>query len=1295
MSNLPAIEAFPVQGSAVSQRWSSWKQRLEYYLAAANITDTKQRRALLLHLSGIEVQELFQTLDNTGEDYDAAIKVLDEQFLVKKNIAFERHVFRQTMQNVGESIDNYVMRLKSMVKSCEFDKYSNDEAIKDQLIDKCTSKRLRRSLLKEPNLTLEKAREIARIMEATEEQAAAIEENSTIAVNAIQCSNDKEETINMSQQRSRYKRSGVKCNGCGRFGHSSGSDNCPAAGQECFKCGKSNHFARFCRGVQRQSQTRGNRTAISNISRNQDPYDDDDVNVIFSVRNGLADAVVKIDDDEVTMMIDSGATVNIIDKKTFSKITKRNLSSIQTKVFTYGANEPLSLLGAFNAVVSFKNMRVPTRILVAESDSAGCLLSRQTATQLKLLHLASAVKSENPIADKLREKYSSVFSGVGKLKEFQLEIPVDKNVQPVVQPERRLPYALREKVNEKLNELLEADIIEPVRGPTPWVSPLVVVPKPNGEVRVCVDMRRVNKAVMRSRYPIPTVQDTLLKMNGAQVFSKIDLKWGYHQIELAESSRSVTTFRCHKGLFQYKRLLFGISCASELYQYAVQQALEGCKNVVNIADDIIVYGSNEQEHDVNLEAVMQRLQEKGLTVNSSKCLFKASEISFFGFKVSAQGVRAEESKIQAVKDFKEPSNVGEIRSFLGIVNFLSKFVPNLATEAEPIRRLTRQGTPWRWGYEQQRAFCNLKDRIADGRTLAHFDPGAKTILTVDASPVGVGALLAQETKQGIKPIAYASRTLTSVERKYSQTEREALAVVWGCEKFHLYLSGIDFEIHTDHKALEFIYSDKGKVPARIERWVLRLQCYRFIVRHIAGVSNPADILSRQPLPIKTGEGEEELYVNFVLANAVPKAITLQEIQDASLQDDVIVNVITWLQGNKVQQAGVPREYSMIKTELCAKNGILMRGHRIVVPAKLQQRILSIAHESHQGIVKTKQLLRTKVWWPGIDKAVEQMISKCLACQSVSDAPRREPLQPTLMPSRVWDVLHIDLFGPLRTGEYILGVVDECSRWPEVAVLRTTTSTVVTKQLMRMFATHGIPSTIVSDNGPQFASAIFGEFCNELGIKHRKTTPYWPEANAEIERFFRTLKKFLTTMGVEGKNWRDELYKFLLTYRTSAHMSTGEAPCKLLMNRDLRTKIPERQNHKPNTALKEALKRDAIAKSKAKARVDRFARVSGVKVGDKVLLLQKHTHKLSPRYDPRPFTVENKIGPTVILRRGDAILRRNVAHVKKYNDREEEDEICVENREDNQQENEPNQLPVNSRPIREHRVPRHLNDYVLY
>ena len=510
--------------------------------------------------------------------------------------------------------------------------------------------------------------------------------------------------------------------------------------------------------------------------------------------------------------------------------------------------------------------------------------------------------------------------------------------------------------------------------------------------------------------------------------------------------------------------------------------------------------------------------------------------------------------------------------------------------------------------------------------MAYFDPAKETKLVTDASPSGLSAILMQKTpgEEDRRVVAYASRALTEVKRRYSQTEREALAIVWAVERLHLYLFGSGFKLFTDCKPVQLIFNNpKSKPPPRIERWILRLQGYEFDVIHTEGSQNPSDFLSRHTS--STDDGRQgvlaEEYVNFLASAAVPKAMTIAEIQKATAQDVTMQYVAVLIRTQSWKKADKPPEqfreanleevnlFQRVKDELTVNDeaNIVLRNSRIEIPTALREKAVSIVHEGHQGLVKTKQLLREKIWFPGIDDYVKRMIDTCLACQANGPENRPDPLQMSSLPPGPWHTVHVDFCGPFPTGEYLLVIIDAYSRFPEVEIVRSTSANSTIPKLDKVFSTHGIPQVLRSDNGQPFTSEQMKEYTTENGIDHRRITPLWPQANSEAERFMKPLTKAVRSAHVEGKSWTKHLYKFLLNYRTTPHSTTGFAPAELLFNRKVRNKLPQLQQDStlssPGGTREKVERNDDRAKAKMKTYTDTRvkAKSSSFHIGDMVLV----------------------------------------------------------------------------------------------
>lgn len=891
MQNLPAFPSFDCETDKVNAgtRWRKWLGRFENMLIGMNITNDKRQRALLLHYAGERVYDIYEAEKAESEDtYKATKEVLIKYFEPKRNVQMDIYTFRNCKQKDEQSLDEFVTELRQLAKTCAF--VNTDGEILSQVIQHCKSTRFRKRALREPDKSLAEILEIGRSLELIDQQAAKMERETVNKIGTDRSNKRstatgpfKTATSNTQSQHAdthapSSRNQSKMCINCG--GEYPHQHDCPARGKICNYCKKPNHFKNMCfklkkrnefvRNLEKQDKSNSAKCEESDSESSGDEYlyglneqneQQNEEHFVSVVGKQTPKVTIKVNNIDCELMIDTGATVNILDENTYQQLGKPKLSKHGIKhLHPYGGGPPLEIKGRCELVVeSSKKMQCHSFYVV--SGSYGALLGYSTAVELNLISIVNRVSDPSV-------KYPNLKKGIGKLKDITVKLHIDESVKPVAQRHRRTPFHLREKVEKEVEKLLEQDIIEKVEGvPTPWVSPIVTPPKKDSEsIRLCVDMREPNKAIIRERHLTPTVEELISDLNGSKVFSKLDLRAGYHQLVLDPDSRYITTFSTHIGLYRYKRLSFGISSASEVFQKTIQDVIKDIPGTKNIADDIIIFGTTQQEHDVALEKTFQRLSERGLTINEKKCEYNKEQIEFFGLVFSSRGVSPDPKKVEAVQKIEAPKNASEVRSFLGMLNYSSRFIPNYATVSEPLRRLTRQDTQWTWSKEQEEAFESLKGKLTDSPVMAYFDPSQSINIITDASPVGVGAIL----EQNEKVVAYASRALTPTEQRYSQTEREALGVVWACEHFDMYVRGAKhFTVTTDHQPLERIWK-KPKPPLRIERWGLRLQPYKLSLQYRPGNKNPSDYMSRHPTatysesmvtPREQKMGEH--YVNFI------------------------------------------------------------------------------------------------------------------------------------------------------------------------------------------------------------------------------------------------------------------------------------------------------------------------------------------------------------------------------------------------------------------------------------------------
>jgi hypothetical protein len=591
---------------------------------------------------------------------------------------------------------------------------------------------------------------------------------------------------------------------------------------------------------------------------------------------------------------------------------------------------------------------------------------------------------------------------------------------------------LKKRVEAELDRLVREGTICPVTH-SDWAAPIVPVVKADGTIRICGDYKTtVNKVSKLDRYPIPKTEDLLTSLCGGKTFSKLDLSQAYQQLLLEDEARKFLTINTHKGLFEYCRLPFGVKSAPGIFQRALENLLRDVPFVIVRMDDILLSGLSDEDHLRNLREVLRRLSEAGLRLKRSKCLFFAPEVVYCGRVVNAEGTRPSPSNVHAITEARAPKNSTELRAFLGMLNFYNADLPHLATTLEPMHKLLRKHVQWQWNAETQTSFQEAKNLLTNSSLLTHYDEQKELIVACDSSPYGVGAVLSHIMEDGSeKPIAFASRTLNSAERNYSQLDKEGLALLFGVKKFHQFVYGRKFILTTDHKPLLGLFGDDKAVPQmaspRLIRWILTLSGYDYKLKFQAGCNNGnADALSRLPLDETVSDSDVpgEVIQSLDIVNQTVNAAT---IKAQTFRDPVYSQVLNYCRRGWPDRCPSEdlRPFFQVRAELSLQDGCLLRGCRVIVPTKSQEVILEELHEMHPGVCRMKALARNYVWWPGLDKGIERLVRQCSSCQIHRHAPEKAPLHPWEYPSRPWERLHLDYAGPFY-GKMFLIIVDAYS-----------------------------------------------------------------------------------------------------------------------------------------------------------------------------------------------------------------------------------------------------------------------------
>ncbi len=1165
----------------------------------------------------------------TEKKYDELVKLVEEHLSPKPSFIAERYKFSLRNQQEHESIAEYIVQLKQLSMFCEF-KSSLADYLRDRLVSGLRSDAIKKRLLGEDDLTFEKAATIATNMEMMDKGAAQLTGGSSrgLQIAHLHSGGRKgsaprqgEKSHPQHQHRPQHQgqppsttfrreESNVKCYVCAKPGHK--ASVCRFRAYKCRKCGVVGHLAQACRSnLQERGKSNSNSYSrnkkftkqnyvdvnvvgtASNVNPNGEEhlpemYDlnifalnksEDDNFSIDRVKPILVD--LKVENKSVNFEVDSGACVSVINEQCYENLFKSKELKQTNLVLSSYTNQPIKPLGKLSVRVQYQNVEKQLTLYVV-TKGANPLMGRDWIRDLGVtvqIPREDNVKSnvnqctvqnvESKVVNDLYEKFPEVFTdSLGCYKGEPARLELKPNVVPKFLKPRPIPFALKSKVEAEIDRLVMEGILSPINN-SEWGSPVVPVIKKSGELRLCADFRAssLNDALIINRHPIPRIEDLFNTLQKGSTFSKIDLSQAYQQVSLDEQSKKYCTISTTKGLFMYNRVPYGVASAPGIYQKIMESILTGIPGVVCFLDDILITGENVKVHRDRLYEVCRRLSENGLTVSKNKCEFFRESIEYLGYVVSKEGLSTSPSKISAIENAPTPTNVTQLKAFLGMVNYYGKYVTNLSTIATPLYNLLRKDSVFEWSLPCQQAFQIIKSKLGSAPILAHYDPNLPVILATDSSCYGLGAVLSQIQKDGSeRPIGYASRTLSKSEVGYSVVDKEALGIVYGVKKFNQYVYGRKFTLVTDHKPLLSIFGPKKGLPAyaasRLQRYALFLTNYDFDIKYVKSQANAnADCLSRLPLNVKEFQCEVDdvnyvgTYLQYIKENDIP--VDFNKVKQETKKDSLLNRVYGyllygWPNGN-VNIDNDLKPFFQRQSELAIENGILLWGHRIVVPHSLRKLLLAELHCGHLGIVKMKAMARSYFWWPGLDADIENVTNSCSLCLMERQNPAKCKLHVWEFPKNVWERLHIDHFGPIQNKMYLV-IVDAHSKWLEVEKVSSTSAKETISKLRPLFARFGLPNQIVSDNGSPYTSYEFKEFLKSNGIKHTLTPPYHPATNGLAENSVKTAKKRVKLAIMNSENVDLALCKFLLAYRTSVHSTTNETPASLMFNRPLRTML---------------------------------------------------------------------------------------------------------------------------------------------
>ena len=804
----------------------------------------------------------------------------------------------------------------------------------------------------------------------------------------------------------------VVCYCCGEVGHIRPA--CKHKHETCEGCSKHGHLRLICRTTRRQSATNYptdlNRAVNSRGSKSVKYVVDSesDSEELYHVHGDNKPWVINVtlDGAPISMEVDTGSARSIISESTYQKLWPSGkgpvLRSSKVVLRTY-TGEKVRPKGSVNVEVVQGGKKSCLPLVVAPGDGPA-LVGRDWLPHIDVPWPYSAV---NKVATE--EEFSHLFKDeLGALMGVEVSLNVQAGCQPRFFKPRSLPYAMRAKVEAELDRLVAAGVLSPIKS-SKWATPIVPVLKKDNSVRLCGDYKlTVNKVILPDVYPLPTPEDLFSSLSGGIVFTKLDLSHAYNQLILNNDAKQYLTINTHRGLFRCNRLSFGISSAVAIFQREMENLFRGLPGVAVYLDDILVTGASAEQHDSNLRAVLQKLSESGLRLKREKCRFRLPEVKYLGFRVSAEGLQVLDDRVRAITDMGAPTSVTELQSFLGLVTYYNQFLPHLSTVLEPLHKLLRKGQTWGWGDPQEKAVNKVKEMLKSTPVLVHYDPSLPLLLTVDSSSFGLGCVLAHVMKDGThRPIAFKSRKLSSAERNYSQLDKEALAVLYGVKKFHKYLFGRFFGIHTDHKPLITLLGEGKPIPAiaspRLQRWAITLSAYQYSLKYTPGkLIAHADALSR--LPYAESTVEDTAWPETVLAmEALDRSLVpVEQVRTGTDQDPVLSKVKLWLREgwpSEPRTAGLAPFFNR-QHELSLEGGVILWGSRVVIPHTYREELLDELHEGHPGSTRMKALSRSYVWWLNLDKDIENRVARCFSCQQVVQSPPPSSFAPLGVSSQV-------------------------------------------------------------------------------------------------------------------------------------------------------------------------------------------------------------------------------------------------------------------------------------------------------
>ena len=1219
-------------------------------------------------------------IDNTKQLLDCLASCLTHSTFFRE----AREDFYNAKQKAEENTTTYYSRIIELFRLAEF---SEDSAflIADKLIHGCTNVQCKRKLMtKGKDVKVKDCLDLLRQFEAVAVTMKHFGESCKI--NATSANRDPSK---QSQRNAKPKKnpkpspqhqtdSKKRCSWCNGNPHP--REDCPAREAKCTFCQKKGHYEKACIFKKKCHTKVQNKVEVSESESSESDQESYDIGIVSRVRGNQSQrnakakeilANVKFHTTTPTTLqgkVDTGAMVNCMPLHMLQFIGMRqdelapsnaclrgvtgadlvNCGELDVKVTCNGhtrkANIMVTELGSelilgLDFCKSFKLVTVADtcmqrKVMLEEQVEAVHITDESEAdyTPLKKKwgkYLPLGKKTGDPLQD-LKDIFPETFNGKVGLFEGEVELKVTPEAKPVQMPPRSVPLSILPKLRQELDKMEQEGIIRPCPDTTDWVHNLVIVSKKNGELRICLDPRTLNRYLVRSVHYTASWEDAKHSFSKGRWFSTLDAKSGYWTKKLSHESQLLTAFNTPFKKYCFVRLPFGLSVSAEIFCEEMDKALDGIPGTFPCADDVKVQGSTEDRHDLHLLETVDRARKAGIKFNPDKCHIKKDTINYFGRVISPDGVTPCPKRVKAILEMQSPTNKLELQSFFGTVNFLATHIPLLSKKTYMMRGLVKKDVHFVWTKDMQQEFETIKQEIARSIQLIHFDTGKAVIIETDASLKGLGAVLIQDGK----PVKFLSKSLTTTESDYSNIEREMLAVLFACEKLHTYIFGRVVTIHTDHKPLQSIFQKPiSLAPLRLQRMLLRMRMYNLQVKYVGAKSVLlADTLSRlvQPGRHRT---IPNLDVNIAQVLKVRPAY-LESLQQETKADPALSELRKFINDGWPESMNdlpdILRPYWCFRDEMAVLDGILMKGTRVIVPSALHTETLTRLHDGHQGLTATLQRARRTVYWPNLQDEVSAMLLQCKECQTHANKKPRPPTR-QISASRPMEIIGIDLMD--YKGKSALVSVDYYSGYITFDFVESSTTDTIITTLNKSFQRFGLVEKILSDNGPCFRSDKFTQFCNALEIKHMTSSPYFHQGNGRVERSIQTVKQMLRKCNSDM-----ELTMAIVAYHDTPATDLP-SPAELFFNRRINTRLGSMY---PATNLLDTQKQKLAEKRAAhllqpKSTVDQY-------VPDQPVW---YTEDGCPEWKPGYIESEDKLPDSywIINEESNRRLRRNKHDIK--------------------------------------------------